>query len=191
MNRRELLAASASGVAVGLCGCLETVRSRNQSAGTDGGLRVAGVYAADADREFIDGPYVVLENDADEPRNVSGYVLEYPADRRYRITDLTLEAGAQLAVVRGGGDDSTLLSSPPVYLRYAGGGTKGGAAGTALEPNGTVRVRDATGAVVAAARYEGFGCDGGTVTTGAGDDIECLHGASDRAPRRGSGSRER
>ncbi|AEH36490.1 hypothetical protein [Halopiger xanaduensis] len=175
MNRRELLAASVV-TAAGLGGCLAPLERRNRPAGTDDSLRIVGVYAADADRDFIDGPYVALENGADEPRNVSGYVVEHPADRRYRITDLTLEAGAQLAVVHENGDDSTLLSSPPVYLRYTGADNDAGSAESGLETNGTVRVRDPAGAVVAEARYEEFGCDGGTVTSAAGDELECLHG---------------
>lgn len=175
MNRRELLTASVPAT-VGLGGCLAPLAPQSRPAGTDGGVRIVGVYAADADRDFIDGPYIALENGADDPRTVSGYVIEYPADRRYQIRDLTLEAGAQLAVIHKNGDDSTLLSNPPVYLRYTGGGTETNAAGTALEPTGTVRVKDSAGAVVAEARYEGFGCDGGTVTTAAGDELECRHG---------------
>ncbi|RKD93264.1 lamin tail domain-containing protein [Halopiger aswanensis] len=178
MNRRTVIAASASGIVAGVGGCLAPLERRNPSAGTDDGVRILGVYAADADRDFIDGPYIALENGADEPRTVSGYVVEYPADRRYRISDLTLEAGAQLAVIHEYGADSTLLSSPPVYLRYTGGESDEdtGAAGSSLEPDGTVRVKDPTGAVVAEARYEAFGCDGGTATTAAGDELECRHG---------------
>ena len=201
MNRRRLLAASASGLVGGVGGCLSGRDERSAStadatessesngergtergAEPDGVLRFVGVYAAEADREFIDGEYVVLENGSDDPVAVSGYVVEYPGDRQHRIEDLTLEPGAQLALVNDRGEDSTLLSSPPIYLRYTGPADDGerdaGAPAPELGENGTVRVTDGGGGtIVTEARYEKFGCDGGTVTTAAGDEIECLHPA--------------
>lgn len=171
MNRRELLAGGASGIAVGIGGCLAPLARR--TSGSDGGLRFVGVYAADADRDFIDGAYIALENAAADPLPVSGYVVAFPSDRRHRLEDLTLEPGAQLALVLDRGEDSTLLSSPPCYLRYTG--SDADAAASELPANGDVRVKDATGSIVAEARYEKFGCDGGTVTTSSGDDVECLH----------------
>ncbi|ELZ06143.1 lamin tail domain-containing protein [Natrialba asiatica] len=187
MQRRDLLALSALGV-IGSAGCLaELGRDRasaptedetgtdtdTDTAGADAvDVRFAGVYAADRDREFIDGEYLVLRNDASDAVDVSGYVVAYSDDRTYRIADLVLEPGAQFVLASRDGTDATLLSSPPAYLRYAGFDDEL----PVLGDGGTVRVRNAAGARVSAAHYENGGCDGGSVTDDAGDSIECLHG---------------
>lgn len=183
MDRRELLAASTAGLAVGIAGCLTTLEigsaggpSENESTDerNDGrnGLHVVGVYADERDREFIDGEYLALRNSADDALNVSGYRVEYGADHAHRIADLVLESGARLALVSRSGTDSTLLSSPPTYLRYASFDT--GSTASVLDESGTVRVKDGDGSLITEVRYEDFGCDGGTVTTASGEEAECL-----------------
>lgn len=182
MNRRELLASSAAGLTAGIGGCLgaidvsdasysdEAESDDSESAESDAELRFVGVYAAEADREFLDGEYLLLENGAGESADISEFVVEYSAaDRTYRVADLVLEPGAQLALLSRSGRNATLQMSPPAYLRYAGFDTP------VLGETGTVRVRNASGSIVAEASYEHFGCDGGTVTDGSGADVECLH----------------
>ncbi|ELY96469.1 lamin tail domain-containing protein [Natrialba taiwanensis] len=187
MQRRDLLALSTLGV-IGSAGCLAELGWDRASAPNEDGtdtdididitgadtvdVRFTGVYAADRDREFIDGEYFVLRNDADDAVDVSGYVVAYSDDRTYRIADLVLEPGAQFVLASRDGTDATLLTSPPVYLRYAGFDDEL----PVLGDDGTVRVRNAAGARVSAAHYENGGCDGGSVTDDAGDSIECLHG---------------
>lgn len=183
MNRRNLLAGSSAGIATGIGGCLD-VLSRSSVSDPDenepedtengaagGGLRVVGVYADDADREFIDGEYLLFENVSDTPLDVSGCVVEYPSGQTYRIGDLVLEPGARLVLLSRSGRDGTLLSSPPAYLRHAG--FDAGSAESALGENGTVRVKTTYGAILTDVDYENGGCDGGTGTTGSGDEIEC------------------
>lgn len=178
MKRRTLLASAAVGLSAGLSGCFASFDGAvaSESAETtmpDPGLRFGGVYPDEVDRDFLDDEYVLLRNIADDAVDASGFAVEYPGNRTYRIEDLTLEPGAQLAVLTRSGDDATLTSSPPVYLRYAGFGT--GSDASVLGESATVRVRDAQGSVVAEVSYENFGCDGRTTSTASNDGIECLH----------------
>ena len=178
MKRRTLLASAAVGLSPGLSGCLASfdgaVASESAETTTpDSGLRFGGVYPDEVDRDFLDYEYLLVQNVADDAVDTSGYAVEYPGDRTYRIEDLTLEPGAQIAVLTRSGDDATLTSSPPVYLRYAGFGT--GSDASVLGESATVHVRDAQGSVVAAVSYENFGCDGRTTLTASNDGIECLH----------------
>lgn len=185
MNRRELLTVSSAGAVVGITGCLDAVEGsdrstpkENESGDTEKGnaeigLRCIGVYADEVDREFISGEYLLLKNGSDESLDVSGFVVEYPSDQTHRMGELVLEPGAQLALLSRSGQNTTLQSSPPVYLRYAGFAVE--SPSSVLGESGTVGVRNARGSLVTDVEYEHFGCDGGTVTTGAGDEIECQH----------------
>jgi hypothetical protein len=177
VNRRTLLASAAVGLPAGLSGCLSTfdgtvASESGETATPDAELRFVGVYPDEVDRDFLDDEYLLVQNVADDAVDASGYVVEYPGDRTYRIEDLALEPGAQLAVLSRSGDDVTLASSPPVYLRYAGFGTESDT--SVLGESGTVRLRDDRGTVVAEVSYDDFGCDGHTGTE-TGDGIECLH----------------
>ncbi|MFC7231889.1 lamin tail domain-containing protein [Saliphagus sp. GCM10025308] len=185
MNRRELLALSFAGIAVGLTGCLNATErgnlsnpDENESEDTENGdatvgLRFVGIYADEADREFIDGEYILLQNESENSLDVAEYTIEYPSDHTYQIDELVVEPGAQLALLSRSGENATLQSSPPVYLRYAG--FDEGVATSVLDENGTVRVRDTQESIVISADYENFGCDGGTVTTRSDDEVDCLH----------------
>lgn len=168
MNRRTFLATGSAGVALAVAGCQNALSGESgpETAPADG-LRIVSVYGQDADREFIDGEFVLLENTATDSLDLSGYVVDFPADRTYRIADLALESGARLAVVGRDGRDSVLQMSPPFYLRYLETDT-----GPLLGASGTVRVRDADDAVVADTSYESFGCDDGSET---GDEMDCIY----------------
>lgn len=178
MKRRTLLVVASTGLATGTSGCLAGFDRDNESGAvesetTDTELRLAGVYADEVDREFLDYEYVLFKNESDDSVDVSGYSVEYSADHTYEVEGLVLEPGAQLALLSRSGQDTKLTSSPPVYLRYAGFGT--GSDTSVLGENGTIRVRDSEEALVVDAHYENFGCDGGKGPTRTNDARECLH----------------
>jgi len=85
----------------------------------------------------------------------------------------SVDSTVQLVLSTRDGQDSTLETKPPVYLRYVGINTE--STPSVLDANGTVRVRDTDGSIVATAEYEEFGCDGGTTTDGSGNELQCLH----------------
>jgi len=185
MNRRKFVSAGFAGILIGISGCLVNIRKNSTSAGnvseshtdtkktSDADLRVAGVYADEVDREFIDYEYVLLENDSEDSVDVSGYTIEYQSDYTFQLDDLVLESGAQLVIATRVGKDTTLASSPPVYLQYAGFGTGSGT--SVLNESGTVRVRNDQGDIISSVDFESFGCDDGTITSESGDTVNCIH----------------
>lgn len=170
---------------MGISGCLgdskesgnpvtgEDESNTDKNGTTDAELRFAGIYADEVDREFIDYEYILLENNSEDSLDTFGYVIEYPSDHRFELSDLTIEAGAQLAVLSREGENTVLESSPPVYLQYAGFNTESDT--SVLGKRGTIRVRNAYETIVTSVSYEN-GCDGGTVSTESGDVVDCLHG---------------
>lgn len=179
MNRRTVLVTCSAGIASGVAGCQgllgrndnpeqpESTPTDDGAEGTANGLRIAGIYAKDIEREFLDGEYLLIENTGTESLDVSGYIVEYPTDYAHQIADLVLEPGAQLALESRDGEDSVFQMSPPLYLRSLGADMA-----PLLGKSGTVRVRDTENDIVATVSYEEFGCDGGAET---GDEIACLH----------------
>lgn len=172
MDRRTFLATGSAGVALAAAGCQNVLggnpgSSPETTTAPADGLRIASVYGQDIDREFVDGAFVVLENTAADPLDLSGYAVAFSGGHTHRFTDLVLEPDARLAVVGREGQDSVLQMSPPFYLRYLAPDS-----GPLLGSSGTVRVRDTDGAVVADTAYESFGCDGGNATS---DEMDCLY----------------
>lgn len=119
---------------------------------TSGGLRIVEVYPREVERADADYEFVRLENDRDEPLNVSGYVLDYGNGTRYEFGELELEAGAMVTLMTRGGSDTVLETSPPIYHRFAG--FDGGQNASVMDGTGTVRLLDPNGTGVDELEYD-------------------------------------
>jgi hypothetical protein len=180
MNRRSVLTGATVGIAMATSGCVDTVITSGvgspdhpgddpgQHDPEDVGLRILGVYPAETDRDFIDGEYLLFENDSAASLDVSGYTVAYPSSHTHLLRDLVLDPGSQLILLSRNGEDATLQMSPPAYLRYAGVTSESNP--SALGSSGTVRVRNTAGRTVAEATYSDTGCDGPPA-----ENLECLH----------------
>lgn len=186
MNRRKFLSLGSAGLVMGISGCFGNSRKNGNPAteedksGTDKNgiadveLRFAGVYADEVEREFIDYEYILLKNNSKDSLDISGYVIEYPSDREFKLSNLEIESGAQIAILSREGENTVLESSPPVYLQHAGFNTESDT--SVLDKSGTIRVKNTHETIITSVSYENFGCDGGTVTTESGNVVDCLHG---------------
>lgn len=124
MNRRNFLAASTSGIFVGLSGCLDPLQAatdttKNETEHCVRSLVLMDVFPREIERDFIDGEYVRLENIATEPVDVTDYVIEYDEGTEFSLPKITMEPGSMMALISRRGEDTTLQSSPPAYLVYA------------------------------------------------------------------------
>lgn len=163
LTRRQFLATGFVGITAGLAGCQ---RTPDGSGIKSDSLRINGVYANDIDRKFLDGEYFVLQNTHSDSVNVSGYSVESSTGFSHKITHLVLEPGAKVAFLTRAGEDTVLQTSPPLYLRYLADDRP-----PLLEKNGTVRVRDRNGDIVAETCYQDFGRDPRNETS---DEVECI-----------------
>lgn len=93
---------------------------------------------------------VILRNVSDEPVGLSGYRLVYESGREFVFSNLTLEPGAEVAVVSRDSSDGVAESDPPTYYRGANFDSLVLADGTE-----TVRLVSPDGTVVLEADYEG------------------------------------
>lgn len=160
MDRRRFVALSTLSLS-SVTGCLNsggrggTTPSPSETASpteTGEGQRASGIEFArqESGQSTMTRERIVITNRSSDSWNIGGYTLAYSSGHKYNFSDLTLEPGADVAVVSRGVGDSVAESDPPTYYRNAD------LPELVLEDGSeTMRLLDTDDEVVVEATYEG------------------------------------